>query len=189
MLWISTRAGCPSEGRLGRTWMRWPPGPKRAQRWGTVNFSGVAGRGGAKRKAWVRVVRHLKRLRSSGLISIWQSSDYFCCCLKQHYSQNAKTKDSAYVAREHSKCCLRCTQRGRGGSSSEKHQPGVGTAHTSIQQPRWKLWYHRLLTPGQAGFCIPGSARWEDNMTESTKKTKTQHDLTHNFKANNEELI
>lgn len=47
MLWISTRAGCPAEGRLGRTWTRCPPGPKRAQRWGMVNFSGVAGRGGA----------------------------------------------------------------------------------------------------------------------------------------------
>lgn len=31
MLWTSTRAGCPSEGRLGITLMSWPPGPNLAQ--------------------------------------------------------------------------------------------------------------------------------------------------------------
>lgn len=31
MLWTSTKAGCPSEGRLGTTLMSWPPGPNRAQ--------------------------------------------------------------------------------------------------------------------------------------------------------------
>lgn len=31
MLWTSTRAGCPSEGRLGITLMSRPPGPNLAQ--------------------------------------------------------------------------------------------------------------------------------------------------------------
>lgn len=158
MLWISTRAGCPSEGRLGRTWMRWPPGPKRAQRWGTVNFSGVAGRGGAGEWCvfvggwgWGELRREAEG-RLETYIGIYES-------------QCGKTKNSAYVAREHSRYCLHCTRRD--SSSSGKRQSGAGKVHTSIQQPKWTLWYHRPPKLAQPGFCIPGSARWVNNMNKT----------------------
>lgn len=48
MLWISTRAGWPSEGRFGSAFIKKPPGPNLAQIWGTENFSGVEGLKGAE---------------------------------------------------------------------------------------------------------------------------------------------
>lgn len=48
MLWISTRAGWPSEGRFGSALIKKPPGPNLAQIWGTENFSGVEGLKGAE---------------------------------------------------------------------------------------------------------------------------------------------
>lgn len=107
-----------------------------------MNFSGVAGRGGAGGGE--------SRGHSQIIQLYWQ-----------HDSQSAKTKDSAYVAQERSRCCLRCTQRDTWSSSSGKRPPGAGagTARTSTQQPKWTLWCHRPLTLGQAGSCIPGSAR------------------------------
>lgn len=68
-------------------------------------------------------------------------------------------KLSAYVAQEHSRCCLRCTQRNTASSSSGKRQSGAGKVHTSIQQPKWTPWYRRVLKLGQSGFGKPGSAR------------------------------
>lgn len=89
MLWISTRAGCPAEGRLGRTWTKCPPGPKRAQRWGMVNFSGVAGRGGAGRKTQVRLrgwkQRSVYNVPSRFVLSVFG-------CDTHHCSVNAKLR-------------------------------------------------------------------------------------------------
>lgn len=83
----------------------------------------------------------------------------------QHDSQRAKTKNSSYVAQEHSRCCLRCTRRD--SSSSGKCPSGAGKVHKSTQQPKWTLWYHRPLKLGQPGFCIPGSARWDNRMNKT----------------------
>lgn len=92
MLWISTRAGCPAEGRLGRTWTKWPPGPKRAQRWGMVNFSGVAGRGGARRKTQVRLRGWEQRVSIMSRVDLFYPCSAELCCCIHHYSQNAKRR-------------------------------------------------------------------------------------------------
>lgn len=83
----------------------------------------------------------------------------------QHDTQRAKTKNSAYVAQEHSRCCLRCTRRD--SSSSGKCPFGAGKVHKSTPQLKWTLWYHRALKLSQPGFCIPGSARRDNRMNKT----------------------
>lgn len=142
MLWISTSAGCPYEGRLGRTWTRWPPGPKRAQRWGMINFSGVAGRGGAERKT---------KTRSIGPVDAWSFH------IKQH--RLSWSRNSSYAAQGRPRCCLLCTQVDKGtGCSFGKHQLHLGIVYRNSLQQAWRMWYHTLLTLDQADSCTLGSA-------------------------------